>query len=343
MQVMADKTHRRVVVLGTGGTIAGLATTAYDNIGYTAAQVGVAQLMEAIQVPPEFGFELVTEQVAQVDSKDMSFAVWQRLARRCQQLLEPSDVQGIVVTHGTDTMEETAYFLHAVLSGTGNLTKPVVLTGAMRPASSLMPDGPQNMLDALTVATHPGAAGVMVVFAGAVHSATEVQKVHTYRLDAFDSGDAGPLAYVEEGVVRMVRNGPSEKAATAGFTVPSEGARWPRVEIIMNYAGAGPLMVDSLLFHGLGSDDPLRGIVVAATGNGSVHQDLEAALLRARASGVSVVRATRCTRGRVLPGNTETLPDSAGLSAVKARIAMMLTLMQPATTTRQRPAPGPAP
>ncbi len=342
---MANKTRKKVVLLGTGGTIAGLADSAYDNLGYTAAQLGIAQLMEALPRPPGFPHELVAEQVAQIDSKGMGFAVWQRLALRCMQLVADPDVQGIVVTHGTDTMEETAYFLHAVLSGPGTLAKPVVLTGAMRPASSLMPDGPQNMLDALSLAAHPGASGVMVVFAGTVHGAVDVQKVHTYKLDAFGSGDAGPIAYVEEGVVRMVRGGfgdgstshPREAGfeplgvATAAFTVPLESAYWPRVEIIVSYAGASACLVDGLLSHGLASNNPVRGVVVAATGNGTLHEDLETALLRAQANGVSVVRATRCAAGRVLAKAGDAIPGSAGLSAVKARIALMLKLMQRAS------------
>lgn len=353
---MLDKSHKKVVVLGTGGTIAGLAASAHDNLGYTAAQVAVTQLLESLPRPPGFGHELVAEQLAQIDSKDMGFAVWQRLAQRCQQLVSDPAVQGIVITHGTDTMEETAYFLHAVLSGGGILAKPVVLTGAMRPASSLTPDGPQNLLDALTLAAHADACGVLVVFAGTVHAAVDVQKVHTYKLDAFGSGDAGPIAYVEEGAVRMVRGGLGGGsaahlreadavpcgAATAAFSLPSESAAWPRVEIVMSYAGAGASMVDGLLSHGLASDNPVRGIVVAATGNGSLHQDLETALLRAQANGVSVVRATRCTAGRVLAKAGDAIPGSEGLSAVKARIALMLGLMQTASADNRPKAVPPA-
>ncbi len=328
-----------LVVLGTGGTIAGTAATASDNLGYTAAQLGVAELFEAVpgltQVLGDRG--LRAEQVAQVDSKDMSFSVWQDLVQRVEYHLAQAQVKGVVITHGTDTLEETAYFLHAVLPPALLAAKPVVLTCAMRPASSAAPDGPQNLLDALVVAGTTGACGVLAVCAGTLHGAVEVQKVHPYRLDAFNSGDAGPVGYVEEGRVRLVRGWPatSDYSAPGIFEKLGNASRWPRVEIVMNYAGSDGVMVDALLalakqrVFGTGQQlaRPLQGLVVAATGNGTVHQDLEAALLRAQAVGVKVVLATRCCSGRVLARTDAAFPDSRGLSPVKARIALMLALL----------------
>jgi L-asparaginase len=304
--------------LGTGGTIAGTAAVAGDNIGYTAAQVSVAQLLGAVK--PLQGHELVAEQVAQIDSKDMRFDVWLTLAARCAHWLEQDDVQGIVITHGTDTLEETAYFLHAVLPA----SKPVVLTCAMRPATAIAPDGPQNLLDAVAVASCPGFRGVVAVCAGTVHGALDVQKVHPYRLDAFDSGDAGPLGFVEEGVVRWVHGMPQLQALRSPQALRQlqAGAAWPRVEIVMNYAGASGALVEALV------KDGVQGLVVAATGNGTLHHDLEAALLQAQNAGVHVVRATRCARGRVLPVAGAELADSQGLSPVKARVAMLLDLLR---------------
>ena len=318
---MAQAAGNKVVILGTGGTIAGRAASAADNIGYTAAQVGVEQLLSAIPGFPAQG--LIAEQVAQVDSKDMSFEVWQQLALRCAHWLAQDEVQGIVVTHGTDTLEETAYFLQAVLDSRALAAKPVVLTCAMRPATSLAPDGPQNMLDAVAVASTPGAHGVVAVCAGAIHGAQDVQKTHTYRLDAFGSGDVGPLGYVEEGAVRLVRNWPAahEQRTSSAMEKIATGGAWPRVEIVMNYAGANGAVVQALV------KDGVQGLVVAATGNGTLHHELEAALLQAQAQGVKVVRATRCANGQVLPKPGDALPDSRGLPPVKARIALMLELM----------------
>jgi len=327
---MVAATPQRVVVLGTGGTIAGTAAQAGDNIGYTAAQVGVGALLDAIPALRALGRPVVTEQVAQLDSKDMDFAVWQALALRVQHWLAQPDVCGVVITHGTDTLEETAFFLQAALDP----AKPVVLTCAMRPASSLAPDGPQNVLDAVALASTPGARGVMAVCAGVVHGAFDVQKVHTYRLDAFGSGDAGPLGYMEEGQLRQLRAWPAGRGAMLAETVPAETMQswpgalthgdpdaWPRVEIIMSHAGAGAGLVQALLAQGV------DGLVVATTGNGTVHHVLEAALVGAMGQGVPVWRATRCTSGRILPTPGAVLQDAGALSPVKARVALMLYLM----------------
>lgn len=323
----------KVVVLGTGGTIAGRASRAGDNLGYTAGEVGVSQLLESLGGFAA-GVDLVAEQVAQVDSKDMGFALWQLLAARCEHWLAQADVAGIVITHGTDTLEETAYFLQAVL----NPAKPVVLTCAMRPATALVPDGPQNLLDAVAVAATPGAQGIVVVCAGNIHSARDVQKVHSYKVDAFASGDAGLVGLVEEGRVRLSRPWPSAadfyeenkplaqvlsaQAAIKSVVfggLPTSG--WPRVEIVLNYAGASGWLVDVLVAQGV------QGIVVAGTGNGTLHTDLQAALLRAMAHGVRVLRSTRCVFGRVLGTAADAIPDAQGLSPVKARIALLLALL----------------
>ena len=333
MQVTSSVLFEKVVVLGAGGTIAGTASSASDNLGYTAAQVSVSQLLDAIPGLSKVlaGRSLLTEQVAQIDSKDMSFVVWQQLALRVRHHLTQPDVQGVVITHGTDTLEETAYFLHAVLPSSLLARKPVVLTCAMRPASSAAPDGPQNVMDAVAVAITPGARGVMAVCAGALHGAMEVQKVHPYRLDAFNSGDAGPLGYVEEGCVRLTRNWPLTPVASSQVAIELivKLSRWPRVEIVMSYAGANGVLVDALVAPVIGQRDaePVRGLVMAATGNGTVHRDLEAALIRAQAAGVKVVLATRCPLGRVLPVVGSPFPDSQGLSPVKARVALMLALL----------------
>ena len=326
---MEKQTANKLVVLGTGGTISGRASRDSDNVGYAVGEVGVDALVRDLHGSLGNGLVLCTEQVSQIDSKDMSAGVWRTLAERCLHHLAMDDVRGIVVTHGTDTMEETAFFLHSVLSGADVPPKPVVLTGAMRPASSLSPDGPQNLRDALVVVAHPAACGVVVVMAGAVVAGSEVQKRHCYRLDAFDAGDGCALGFVEEGRLRMVRPWPAGGSeASCPLRAYGRTERWPRVEIVMSHAGAGGCMVDALLAHAGAGDDPLEGIVVAGTGNGTVHQDLEAALLRARARGVAVVRSTRCSGGQVLPTDKDVLPDAQGLSPVKARIAMMLQLME---------------
>lgn len=304
---------RKIIILGTGGTIAGTARNAQDHVGYDAAQLGVEDLVAGIPALAAWPLEL--EQVAQVDSKDMSHEIWRALALRVAHWLGDESVAGIVITHGTDTLEETAWFLQCALQP----LKPVVLTCAMRPATALAPDGPQNILDAVTVAAHADASGVLAVCAGVVHGAREVRKTHTYRLDAFGSGDAGPLAYVEQGQVRSLRPWPSAQPALDAC-LGQEASVWPRVELVTSHAGATERLIDLLVADGV------HGLVIAATGNGTLHERIEVALQRATRAGVRIVRATRCLDGRVVSGAATGWPHADDLVPVKARVSLMLEL-----------------
>jgi L-asparaginase len=320
---------RKLVFLGMGGTIAGSSGSANDNVGYQAGQVGVVELLAAIPaLKVALGdHEPLSEQVAQLDSKDLSKDHWRVLALRTLHYLAMPEVSAVVITHGTDTLEETAFFLSRVLPVELLRSKPVVLTCAMRPATSLAPDGPQNVLDAVATALNSGTRGVVVVCAGTVHCARDVQKVHSYRVNAFDSGDSGPLGFVEEQVVRWTH--PCDVASEGIVSFPLEKLSlepWPWVEIILSHAGVSGTTVRALCSM---IEPVLAGIVVAGSGNGTIHHELEAALRDAIKQGVQVVRSTRCSQGRVVTGSTEfEFAHSKGLSPVKARIAMMLELMQ---------------
>jgi L-asparaginase len=305
-----------VVVLGTGGTIAGTAASAEDSVGYTAAQLGAAQLVAAIPGLDQQPIEV--EQIAQIDSKDMDFAVWRKLAVAVDRHLRRAEVRGIVITHGTDTLEETAYFLQRVLAP----RKPVVLVAAMRPATSLQADGPQNVMDAMVVVREPGGRGVLAVLAGKLHGALDVRKVHPYRLDAFGSGDAGVLGQVEAGVLRKHRDWPDGEAIGLE-RLPLSAADWPKVEIVMSHAAATASIVEAL--SSMGTD----GIVVACSGNGSVHQVLEAALMKAQVAGLAVLRSSRCLDGAVIdaPGSVDAGASAGALTPVQARIELMLRLL----------------
>lgn len=303
-----------IVVLGTGGTIAGTSAVVGDDIGYTAAQIGVAKLVKAI--PSLASVPLECEQLAQVDSKDMGFAVWRALALSAAQHLARPEVAGVVVTHGTDTLEETAYFLQRVLAP----TKPLVMAAAMRPATSAQADGPKNLLDAVRVAGHGGVQGVVAVLNGQIHAARDVCKLHTSRVDAFSSGDAGVLGLVAGEQVSISRAGAKSPALGIGL-LPTEAAAWPRVEIVHSHVGADGAVVRLLCADGV------RGLVVAATGNGSVHHDLQTALLEAQSQGVRVLRSSRCLGGRVLERADDVLPSADDLTPAKARIELMLGLM----------------
>src|SRR5256885_974697 len=203
----------------------------------------------------------------------MDWPVWRALLRACTQALEDADTRAVVITHGTDTLEETAWLLHSLLPA----TKPIVLTCAMRPATALLADGPQNLRDAVTVAASGGRSGVWVVAGGEVHAAAQVQKVHPYRLQAMRSVEGGPQALVEEGRVRwLVPAAPSARAMvpaamSSGLLALDE---LPWVEVVFSGALARASGVDALVAAGV------RGIVVAGTGNATVHEGMEAALQR---------------------------------------------------------------
>ncbi len=309
-----DKSAATVMILGTGGTIAGASGMAGDNVGYTAAQRSVADLLAA--VPALAGTATEAEQVAQLDSKDMDAATWQALARSVARHLARPEVVGVVITHGTDTLEETAWLLQQVLAP----AKPVVLVAAMRPATALAADGPQNLLDAVAVARTAGARGVVAVLAGQVHAAGAVRKLHTYRTDAFGSGDGGPLGVVEEGVLRRFRDWPAGTPLGPGL-LDTPAADWPWVEIVTSHAAARGDGVRALVAAGV------QGLVVAGTGNGSVHRALQAALDDAASAGLPVWLCSRCAGGVLVPAPGALPSPAAAMSPWQARLALQLQLL----------------
>ncbi|MDO4794618.1 MAG: asparaginase [Brachymonas sp.] len=313
------------MVLATGGTIAGQAAHAGEGVAYQAAQLQVEDLLQHIAGLPELlgSDTLLGEQVAQLNSKDMGFATWQVLVQRCAHWLAQPDVRALVVTHGTDTLEETAFFLQQALAAAPDAAawrhKPLLLTCAMRPATARLSDGPQNLADAVALARDAHAQGVLVMVAGQVHAADAVQKIHPYRLDAFSSGDVGLLAYVEEGRVRWLRHPPAwpqarihaHAHAAAGTSVNTDAddeagaalwqalqnvppAQWPWVEVLHSHAGANPRALQALAQAGV------QGVVLAATGNATVHAALEEAAQQLAAQGVAVRQAPRCSASAVV-------------------------------------------
>jgi L-asparaginase len=309
----------RIAVLATGGTIAGSAADAANTSGYQAGVVGVDRLLEA--VPALSGVaQIQPEQVASIDSKDMALALWATLAQRVNALLASDDIDGVVITHGTDTLEETAYLLHLTVKS----TKPVVLTAAMRPSSALSADGPLNLLNAVTVAASQAAhgQGVLVAFNNRIHSARDVVKTSTYAVDAFQSPEVGALGWVQDGRVEFQRKVVRPHTVDTEFVI---GTKWPNVEIVVSYAGASRIGVDALVAAGV------RGIVVAGTGNGSIHASVQQALADAVSQGVVVVRSSRVGSGHVMR-NGAASDDALGfvtagsLNPYKARVLLMLAL-----------------
>lgn len=252
----------------------------------------------------------------------MDHATWVRLAQAIEKHLARPEVTGVVVTHGTDTLEETAFFLHHTVLA----FKPVVLTAAMRPATALSPDGPQNLADAVTLAADAGPSGqsgvrgVLVVMGGVVHAGVNLRKLHGYRLDAFDSGDAGPVALMQEGTVRALCAWPTTDPQFAAV-LQTDPADWPAVDIVTSHAGARAATVDALVAAGA------RGIVLAGTGNGTVHAAVRAAAQRAQQQGVRVVRATRCIAGGVVGAPADALPSAGDATPAQARVQLLLSLI----------------
>lgn len=302
-----------ILILGTGGTIAGLAESPAESSRYQAAQIGVAALAAA--VPAVEGYRTETQQVLQIDSKDLNFGHWLALLDALKAAQRRPEVAGIVITHGTDTLEETAYFLHRVLAP----TKPVVLTAAMRPSNAPDADGPRNLADALVVAAAAPSGAILVCMAGHVHAAAALRKCHTTSVAAFTSDDQALAGQVEAG--HYVSDGTrcTQDAQPHRALPPAED--WPWVEIVENHVHADGRAVHALVQAGV------RGLVVAGTGNGTLSQPLDAALRQAMQSGVRVLRASRCLVGPVSaePG---ALPVAASTSPVKARIDLLLQLLE---------------
>lgn len=306
-----------LVVLGMGGTIA--ATAARGGAGYVAGVLPISKLLPDVQ-----GWLRVDgEQVCNTGSQAVRYADWVRLANRVQQLIDSTAVDGIVVTHGTDTLEETAYFLDLVIHG----KVPVVLTGAMRPAHAPGADGMANLMAALAVAAAPRAPGrgVLVVMNEQIHEAWDVQKMATTGVHAFASPNCGPAGWVRGRDVGFFHAPSPRPLRVAGLSTPPPQAA--RVFVLYAHGDLDPSVVHA--FVGLAPD----GIVLAGVGDGNASEEVLTVLSEAAASGVTVVRASRTGSGRVIR-NVEVDDDDRGflvanyLSPQKARILLMLVLTQ---------------
>ncbi len=318
----------RVHLIATGGTIAATGTGA----GYRAGSRPLADLLAAV---PELArlARITGEQLCNLGSQDIGPQQWLALARRLHELAGDPTLAGVVVTHGTDTMEETAYFLGLVLSG----AMPVVLTGAMRPATAAHADGPRNLNDAVAVAASPAARGrgVLVVMAGAIHGARAVRKLHTTALAALGSVAAPPLgACGPAGPNFTTPSAISHQPSAVPAALP---AALPRVDIIHAYAGMGRELIDHAVASGA------RGLVLAGVGAGNAATDALAALVAAARAGIAVVRSSRVAGGGVARG-IEVDDDAYGFIAARrldpqqARVLLMLALaageLAPALQTR---------
>jgi len=320
-----------VVVLATGGTIAGAAATDVQA-GYTSGQVGVEQLLAAVPQARSLAV-LSGEQIANIGSQDMNDEVWIALATRINELLAQPDVAGVVITHGTDTIEETAYFLNLVVKS----EKPVVLTAAMRPSTALSADGPLNFYNAVAVAANPEAAGrgVLVVVNDWVHGASSLTKASTTAVQTFLSPMSGLIGTVAYGEVEWYRGPVGKHTASSEFSV-SQGTVLPRVDIIMAHENMDGALIDAAAAAGA------RGLVIAGVGNGNMTAAALDALAAQAERGIVAVRSSRVVTGQV-GRNVEVDDDelglvaSLGLNPQKSRVLLRLALLtttDPATIQR---------
>src|SRR5436190_4917729 len=228
----------RVIILATGGTIAGAGASA-DRAGYTAGKIPIDDLIGAIPTVKKIA-SITGEQIASVGSQDMTIDVWKKLAIRINQIIANKEAEGIVVTHGTDTQEETSYFLDLVVPS----AMPVVLTGSMRPSTAISADGPKNLFDAITVAIDPKSKGrgVLVSFNEGIYDGREVMKLSTTKTNAFGSPNTGPVGQAYDGKVEYYMASMREVNVKTPFTIAAD-TKLPRVDIVYMYADAPPDMI----------------------------------------------------------------------------------------------------
>ncbi len=309
-----------VMILGTGGTIAGTGVSSHES-SYTSGQLTVNRLIESVPGVENIA-ELACEQVVNIGSQDMGEEVWFKLAKRINELLAQDSIDGIVITHGTDTMEETAWFLNLVVKS----NKPVVLTGAMRPATALSADGPVNMFNSVVVAADKASRGkgVMVVMNDKVHDARDITKLSTTAVDTFCSPNYGVLGYIHNGKVEFQRSPERIHTTTSKFDIKGID-HLPRVGIVYGHATGSQEVTQAFI------DADFEGIVHAGLGNGNIYHEVLIALTDARLKGVQVVRSSRAAMGSTTE-DAEVDDDryefiaSGSLNPQKARILLQLGL-----------------
>ncbi|MFA9441611.1 type II asparaginase [Uliginosibacterium sp. sgz301328] len=317
----ADKPN--VVILATGGTIAGAGATTANSASYQAAKVPVDKLI--LSVPELTNVANVRgEQVFQIASESFTNAHLLQLAKRVSALVKQNDVDGIVITHGTDTLEETAYFLTLTV----HTDKPIVLVGSMRPGTAMSADGVLNLYDAVVVAGSPDAKGkgVLVAMNDQIDSGRDVTKMVNIKTNAFSS-QWGPLGMVVEGKTYWFRAPVKRHTANSEFDIDAID-QLPTVDIVYSYGNVPAGMYESAAAGGA------KAIIHAGTGNGSVADRVVPALRKIRESGVMVVRSARVPAGFVVR-NAEQPDDqydwvvSHDLNPQKARILAMVALTKP--------------
>jgi len=318
----------KVVIVATGGTIAGSATS-QTSAGYQSGAVGVDILINAVPQMKELA-DVSGEQIASIGSQDMNDEVWLKLGKRVNEILAQRDVSGVVITHGTDTMEETSYFLDLVVHS----DKPVVLTGSMRPSTAMSADGPLNIYNAVAIAADPTAKGrgVLVTVDDDIHAAHDIIKTHTTDVGTMSSGEAGLVGATLFGKNTWYRMPVQAHTTKSEFSIDGVNAL-PRVDIIYAHANMSPDIITSAVQNGA------KGIVIAGVGDGNFTAPTQDAIKAAVAKGAVVVRSSR-VNGGIIRRNIEVNDDQLGtvtsmeLNPPKARVLLQLALLK--TTDRNK-------
>ncbi|WP_416807030.1 type II asparaginase [Bacillus safensis] len=314
-----NKSLSNIKVLATGGTIAGSSDSDTDTTGYKSGSLGIDKVIDSVPQLKDIA-NVTGEQVANVGSENVDNALLLKLAKRVNELLKDDQVDGIVITHGTDTLEETAYFLHLVVKS----DKPVVVVGSMRPASAISADGPLNLYHAVKIASAKEAKGkgVMVTLNDRIASARFITKANTTTTDAFKSLEQGYIGVVTGEVVSFY-NEPTRKHTTESEFDVSKIKELPQVDILYGYQNDQKYMYDAAVKAGA------KGIVVAAAGNGTMSTEAIKGATDAVKKDVVVVRSSRTGNGIVTREKTDDehhFVSSDSLNPQKARILLMLAL-----------------
>jgi L-asparaginase len=322
--IVASTAHAKpkVVIVATGGTIAGAAAT-QTEAGYQSGAVGVDILINAVPQLKDVA-EVTGEQIASIGSQDMNDEVWLKLGKRVNEILAQPDVAGVAITHGTDTMEETSYFLNLVVKS----DKPVVLTGSMRPSTAMSADGPLNIYNAVAIAADPKARGrgVMVAVDDDIHSGHDIIKFHSTDVATMRSGEAGLLGATLFGKNTWYRTPSCVHTRASEFSIAGV-TKLPRVDIIYAHANMSPDIITSAVQKGA------KGIVFAGVGDGNMTAPALEAAKAAIKKGVVVVRSSR-TNGGIIRRNIEVNDDDLGtvasmeLNPAKARVLLQLALLK---------------
>lgn len=314
---------KHIVILATGGTIAGVSHSSTDTTGYNSAVLTIEDMLLEI-APIKTVATISSEQLAQIDSADMSHEIWFKLAGRINALLSQTSVDGIVVTHGTDTLEETAYFLNLVIKS----LKPVVLVGAMRPSTAISPDGPMNLYHAVVLAASTAAygKGVLVALNDTINCSRDVTKTNTALQDTFKAPELGYLGYIIDDQPHFYRIPARKHTYMTEFTIDG-AAELPQVEIIYGHVNDNGAMAYAAAAAGA------RGIIYAGLGNGNMSQRMKQVLQQLQRQGIVIVRSSRVSNGVVtrngaINDDCYSFIAADTLSPQKAKILLMLSLMK---------------